>query len=95
MANYILQPRAERDLRGISEFIGDSDFLAAERVINRLVDVFESLGANPLMGYNRQNLADNLRSFPVMGYVIYYFPTDSGVEIARIIHGSRDFGRFP
>jgi toxin ParE1/3/4 len=32
----------------------------------------------------------NLRSFPAKGYVIFYQPTDDGVEISRVLHGSRD-----
>ena len=32
----------------------------------------------------------NLRSFPAKGYVIFYQPTDDGIEIFRVLHGSRD-----
>lgn len=32
----------------------------------------------------------NLRSLSVKRYVIFYQPTDDGVEIFRVLHGSRD-----
>jgi hypothetical protein len=30
------------------------------------------------------------RSFSVGNYVIFFRPIDSGIEVARVIHGSRD-----
>ena len=30
------------------------------------------------------------RSFSVGNYVIFFRPIDDGIEIARVIHGSRD-----
>jgi toxin ParE1/3/4 len=39
----------------------------------------------------REELSPRLRSFPVGSYIIFYRPTQDGVEIARILHGARDF----
>ena len=38
----------------------------------------------------RDELAEGLRSFAVGRYVIFYRPISEGVEIVRVLHGSRD-----
>ena len=96
MNRRILSREAERDLRNIHEFIADRNPAAADRIISRLEIGMSLLLANPAMGRKRPELADNLRSFRVEGYLIYYYPAADGIEIARIAHGSRDAGRlFP
>lgn len=42
------------------------------------------------MGQGREELAVQLRSFPVGTYLIFYRIMDEGIEIARIIHSSQD-----
>jgi toxin ParE1/3/4 len=44
----------------------------------------------PHMGRARAELADNLRSLPTGHYVIFYRPVKAGVEVMRVLHGSRD-----
>jgi toxin ParE1/3/4 len=43
------------------------------------------------MGRARDNLAPNLRSFPVKKFVIFFRRVDDTVEIVRILYGGRDF----
>lgn len=42
------------------------------------------------MGRTRPELLSNLRSIPIGNYVIYYIPRQRGIEIVRVLHGSRD-----
>jgi toxin ParE1/3/4 len=42
------------------------------------------------MGRARDNLASNLRSFPVKKFVIFYRPVDDTIEIMRVLYGARD-----
>ena len=93
MPAYFISPRAARDLRDIQEFIADRSPAAAGRLMTRLTANFRSLAANPFLGRERPDLAPDLRSFPVTGYLIYYYPTDTGVTIARIAHGSMEARR--
>jgi len=50
-----------------------------------------------LIGRSRPELGENLRSFPVGNYLVFYVPRADGVDIARVIYGGRDlpgaFGR--
>lgn len=48
------------------------------------------LARSPELGRPRVELAPGLRSFPVAPYVIFYRITSRGIEIIRILHGSRD-----
>ncbi|MBM3942105.1 MAG: type II toxin-antitoxin system RelE/ParE family toxin [SAR202 cluster bacterium] len=45
---------------------------------------------HPRIGRRRSELAPELRSFAVQDYVILYRPMADGVEVVRILHGSRD-----
>ncbi len=48
---------------------------------------------NPAMGRERPDLVENLRSFRVEEYIIYYYPVEYGIDVARIVHGARDASR--
>ena len=45
-----------------------------------------------MIGRNRSELLDDLRSFVAGSSSIFYRPTDDGIYILRIIHGARDIG---
>ena len=93
MNRRILSREAERDLRNIHEFIADRNPAAADRIIRHLELGISLLFDNPAMGRERPELADNLRSFLVAGYIIYYYPMAAGIEVSRIAHGSMDARR--
>jgi toxin ParE1/3/4 len=40
------------------------------------------------MGKSREELTENLRSFPFGEYLIFYFPRKDGVDVARVLHGA-------
>jgi toxin ParE1/3/4 len=42
------------------------------------------------MGRAREELASELRSFPVRRYVVFYRPLVDGIEVVRVLHGARD-----
>ena len=53
---------------------------------------FQFLATQPHAGQARSDLAPELRFLPVGNYLIFYRPIENGVEIARVIHGARDYG---
>ena len=93
MGDYFLEPQARRDVRDIQEFVSDYSVAAAGRLMERLERGLLNLADNPLMGRERPDLAENLRSFLVEEYIIYYYPMEDGIEVARIVHGARDASR--
>ena len=90
MPTLIVSPLAEEDLEEIWSFVAERNVEAADRLIDEITGRFDQLLAYPETGRARHDLLVNLRSLPVKRYVIFYQPTEDGVEIFRVLHGSRD-----
>lgn len=91
-------PRSLADLKGILVFIAKDKPLAARRFIQHLKDKCHFLASMPFAGTARDDLSPGLRAFSVGNYVIYFHPTETGVRVERVLHGSQDvdvifFGR--
>jgi toxin ParE1/3/4 len=76
----------------ISAYIAADNGKAAEELLDRFGKVFEMLVQNPRAGRRRPDLGQNVRSFAVDNYVIFYIPQSAGIDIIRVIHGRRDIG---
>jgi toxin ParE1/3/4 len=63
---------------------------AAEELLDRFSTVFEMLVQNPHAGRPRPDLGENLRSFAVASYIIFYIPQSDGIAIVRVMHGRQD-----
>ena len=68
----------------------------AERFFAATEEAFDRLLDHPELGvrrhYRNARLSD-LRMWPIPGfskYLIFYLPTDDGIQIVRILHGSRN-----
>jgi toxin ParE1/3/4 len=90
MPTLIVSPLAEEDLEEIWSFVAERDVEAADRLVDEITGRFDHLLTYPEAGRARHELLVNLRSLPVKRYVIFYQPTDDGIEIFRVLHGSRD-----
>jgi len=62
----------------------------AEWLIQAILERCEFLSRNSKIGRERNDLILNLRLFPFKKYNIFYFPTENGIEIYRVLHASRD-----
>jgi toxin ParE1/3/4 len=51
---------------------------------------FQLLADNPKIGRTHDEFIHNLRSFPYRDYIIFYFQIENGIEIYRVLHGTRD-----
>ena len=90
MSRVIFIPQAEEDLFDIAFYIAQNNPEAAVRFLERIEQICAVIAASPEIGRLRKELAPNLRSFPVGRYVVFYVPTKSGIEVARVLHGARD-----
>ncbi|WP_146990352.1 type II toxin-antitoxin system RelE/ParE family toxin [Bradyrhizobium macuxiense] len=88
--NLTRWPRAETDLDEIWLFIASDNIAAADRLLDRIGNVFQMLAENPLagppaarVGYEHSELSGRalLRSI------------SNGVEIVRVLNGARDIAR--
>jgi toxin ParE1/3/4 len=67
----------------------------ANHVVDSITACFVTLGQNPRMGRHRDDdLALELRSFPVGNYVIVYCIEQEDAAILHVVHSSRDIESF-
>lgn len=81
---------AAADLLEIWVHIARDNVAAADRMLDRMHEVCTKLAASPELGRRRDELAPGLRSFPVGRYIVFYRPATGGIELARVLHGTRD-----
>jgi toxin ParE1/3/4 len=92
MAKRHIRPDADHDLDSIWSFIAADNPRAADAMIDRLTEAFDMLLTMPLAGRTRPEFGENLRSFTVHNYVIFYVTVPEGIVIVRVIHGRQDIG---
>lgn len=90
MATASFTPTANEDALTIWLYIAQHSEERANNFFDKLNETSQLLADNPAMGRARPELRDDVRSFPLSGYAIYYRPISDGVEVVRLLHGSRD-----
>lgn len=90
MPKFTLSPLAETELVAIWNYIAEFNEQSANKFIQELSRKFQLLADNKNIGKRQDNYIVEMRMFPFKKYHIYYFPTEEGVEIYRVLHGSRD-----
>jgi toxin ParE1/3/4 len=91
MPRAILLNSAEADLTDIWEYLAQDSTENATSFVRRLQSLCEStLASNPYIGRSREEIAPSLRSLPFHGYIVFFRPITDGVEIVRVLQGSRD-----
>ena len=91
MSSVLYSPEAESELLGIAEFIARDKPEAARNWIHKIRVVCQALPIQPALGEVRTEFGvSDCRSFSVGHYVIFFRPKEDGIEVARVIHGSRD-----
>lgn len=84
--------KAESDLQQIGYYYCDKAGLEiAINIVERITGTLERLiGHNPRAGRTRHDLGPDVRTFPVLQYLIFYRVTRRSVYVIRILHGHRD-----
>jgi len=91
MSGFVLHPEALVDLNEIWEFIAADNLEAADRVLEEICEVIDSLVAFPRMGHIREDLASRpLRFHRVRDFLIAYAPDEDPLVILAILHGRRN-----
>jgi toxin ParE1/3/4 len=84
------------DLQTAARYIRRDNDTAAEDFVRAVYDTFEFLARNPGIARRRIDLGfPELRSWRVKGfrrYLIFYRELPRGVQIWRVLHGTRDLG---
>jgi toxin ParE1/3/4 len=90
------KPDVRRDLVELADHISRDNLDAALRFLDAAERTFNFLAANNQCGqlcdFQQLEIA-GLRVWPIEGfrnYLVFYRPTDEGVDIWRVLHGARD-----
>ena len=91
-----IRPKARRDLAYIAAFIKLDNPEAAQAFRLAVEQELELLRVHPFLGRRRYFRTAGLRSWRVSHfekYLIFYLPTDTALEVVRVLHGARDLQR--
>lgn len=88
--------QARRDLIEIADFIARDNLEAAERFLDAADAAFRLLSKMPEMGthcgFESSETVGarvwSIREFE--NYLVFYRPIDRGIQVVRVLHGSRD-----
>lgn len=100
MAGVLFSGSAENDLLEAWLYIADNCVSAADRMLDQIEAEAMRLLDQPMMGRERRELAEGLRSWPTSTpYILFYIPTTQGITVVRVLHHARDiqaiFENFP
>ncbi len=89
MPRILRTPQSRADLVEIILYIRRDNRRAARRWLLTIDEKLRCLADFPGIGRARPELGRGLRSFPVGNYILFYRPTNDGIELIRVLHGAR------
>jgi len=81
--------QAEEDLIDLWLYIAQDNPGAADRLLDEIEDKLSLLADHPQPGPARPDIAADCRYFPVGSYLILYRLIPDGIEVVRVVQGSR------
>ncbi len=90
MSNYRISPLAYDDLEQIFLYIAERNLDAARKLMTEMIRQFDLAARNSSIGSTKDEFMVGVRMFPYKKYNIYYFKTEAGIEVFRVLHSSRD-----
>ena len=90
MAKVIRALPANADLMEIWVYLADRSIETANSTIQAIGRRCQDCAEMPGMGRRRDDLALGLRTLVEGSYIIFYRVADDGIEVVRVLHGSRD-----
>jgi plasmid stabilization system protein ParE len=91
MAKVFYTASAENDLLEAWLYVAEDSVTAADRMLDQIEAEAIRLLDQPRMGRERPELSPGIRSWPTSTpYILFYFPNEHGVVVARVLHHARD-----
>jgi toxin ParE1/3/4 len=82
--------RAKADRLDIWLYIAEDSQSAADRLIDRILEIGTMLADYPEAGRQRPELGTDVRSYPIDSYIVYYVVAPGRIEVLRVLHAARD-----
>lgn len=90
MSSYSFSEDAIQDLDEICEYISQNQPKSASKLFDKIRERCKAVASFPNMGKNYSKLSPGLRGFIVDDYIIFYYPREDGINVARVVSGYRD-----
>ncbi len=90
MAKVIRALPANADLMEIWVYLAERSIENANSMIQAIGRKCQDCAEMPGIGRRRDDLAPGLRTSAEGSYIICYRVIDDGIEVVRVLHGSRD-----
>jgi toxin ParE1/3/4 len=90
MARVTRRPQAEADILDIWSYIAEDSVVEADRWVDRLDESLTLWATQPEMGRARDELSPGIHSLAFGRYVVFFMPLPDGIDVVRVLHGSRD-----
>lgn len=90
MLKLEVSPEAEVDLVDIWAYIAADQPSNADKFLDKIQGVAQKLAELPSLGRNRPELADNLKSFSVDRYTLFYCVSKDALILVRVLSSARD-----
>lgn len=90
MSSYSFSDASIKDLDDICEYVARQNSKAASELFDAIRKKCKLVANFPNMGKSYSRLAPNLRGFVVEDYIVFYYPREDGIDIARVVSGYRD-----
>jgi toxin ParE1/3/4 len=89
--SFILRPAAEKDIQEISKYIAADSPTAARNWRREILETCRMLGELPALGTSRDDIPNDLRTFPKGKYIIVFRSAPSAIVVVRVVHSARDW----
>ncbi len=91
MSSYRLSPLAEEDLFKIISTTIESWGSTQAKVYAQTIDAaLFKLAQYPDFGRERNEIYKDAKSFPIEKHIVFYQVSESGIDVARILHQRMD-----
>lgn len=92
MGEYFLAPAARDDLTSIAEYVREAagEYIAAELIRRIRAKCSLLADTSGKIGQARDEIGDEIRSFPSAPYVLFFTYRDESVFVLRVLHQRRD-----
>ncbi|MTF37676.1 type II toxin-antitoxin system RelE/ParE family toxin [Cyanobacterium aponinum] len=87
---YFINILASRDLNEIAEYFAQNNLVAGENFFREFNRKCQQLTKFPYSGKSYAKIRQDLRGLSFQKYIIFYRLLDNGIEILRVVSGSRN-----